>query len=80
MEIIFPVEDYKIKQKVMHILESELADNVKAHCLLNNGSYAKVDKRGKVLINSQELFCEEAKMEKEKNVYKERVFRPAEPL
>ena len=80
VEIIFPVEDDKIKQKVMHILESELADNVKAHCLLNNGSYAKVDKRGKVLINSQELFCEEAKMEKEKNVYKERVFRPAEPL
>ena len=49
-----------MKKQVMHILEVELADNVKAHILNADGQYVKVDKRGKVLVNSQEQFCEEA--------------------
>ncbi len=61
VEILFPVEDEQLKKQVMHILEVELADNVKAHILNADGQYVKVDKRGKVLVNSQEQFCEEAK-------------------
>lgn len=37
-----------------------MEDNVKAHVLLPDGSYEKPDKRGKVLVNSQEQFCQEA--------------------
>ena len=44
----------------MHILEVELADNVKAHILQPDGSYEKPDRRGKVQVNSQDQFCEEA--------------------
>ena len=60
VEILFPVEDEILKEKVIHILELELEDNVKAHILKPDGSYEKVDKRGKVLVNSQEQFCKEA--------------------
>ena len=60
VEIMFPVEDEALKARVIHILEVELADNVKAHVLKPDGTYEKVDKRGKVLVNSQRRFCEEA--------------------
>ncbi|MCI9060711.1 MAG: polyphosphate kinase, partial [Lachnospiraceae bacterium] len=44
--------------------------------------YDKIDKRGKKLVNSQQLFCEEAQraIPKTVNVYQERVFIPAEPV
>ena len=46
------------------------------------GEYEKIDKRGKVLVNSQEQFCKEAKVKdsKEHGTYQERVFVPAEPV
>ncbi len=80
VEIVFPVEDKDIKEEVKHILEIQLADNVKAHVLQPDGTYEKIDKRGKQLINSQEYFCEEAD-EKAKipmHTGDERVFVPAE--
>lgn len=60
VEIVFPVEDEVLKEEVVHILEVELEDNVKAHILQPDGSYEKPDKRGKILVNSQEQFCQEA--------------------
>lgn len=60
VEILFPVEDEGLKNKVIHILKVELEDNVKAHILQPDGTYEKEDKRGKVLVNSQEQFCREA--------------------
>ena len=60
VEIMFPVEDERLKEQVIHILEVELEDNVKAHLLQPDGTYEKEDKRGKVLVNSQDQFCEEA--------------------
>ena len=82
VEILFPVDDEKIQKRVYHILEVELADNVKAHLLNPNGKYEKPDKRGKTLVNSQEQFCKEAKLkkEKDKDAYQDRVFRPVEPV
>lgn len=60
VEIVFPVEDEKLKEAVFHILEVELEDNVKAHILQPDGTYEKQDKRGKILVDSQRQFCEEA--------------------
>ena len=81
VEIIFPVLDSKLQKKVRHILQVELEDNTKAHLLTADGTYVKQDKRGKVLVNSQLQFCEEAvhAVPKEENRYKDRVFIPAEP-
>lgn len=60
VEILFPVEDEKLKERIIHILDVELEDNVKAHLQQPDGTYVKPDKRGKVLVNSQDIFCQEA--------------------
>lgn len=82
VEILFPLLEEDIINKAKHILEVELADNVKSHILQPDGTYEKVDKRGKVLVNSQTIFCEEAvaAVPTQKMAYQERVFVPAEPL
>ena len=81
VEIMFPVEDEVLREKVIHILEVELEDNVKAHILQPDGSYEKEDKRGKVLVNSQEQFCREAILMAKESADQEdparsRVFKP----
>ena len=58
VEILFPVLDDDAKESAKHILEVELSDNTKAHILKSDGNYEKIDKRGKVLVNSQMQFCE----------------------
>ena len=80
VEIVFPVEDPRLKEEVKHILQIQLADNVKAHILQPDGTYEKIDKRGKQLVNSQEYFCEEAhkKAEMKINPGHDRIFIPAE--
>ena len=82
VEIVFPVEDEQIKKEVMHILDVQMKDNVKASILQADGAYVKPDKRGKVLVNSQEYFCKEAteRAEKPKEQENSRVFVPAEPV
>ena len=81
VEIIFPVENEILKKKVMHILKVELEDNTKSNVLCRDGTYKKIDKRGKLLVNSQEQFCKEAVAEvpKAPKEYTDRVFIPAEP-
>ncbi|MCX4304323.1 MAG: RNA degradosome polyphosphate kinase [Acetatifactor sp.] len=60
VEILFPVDRPKLKEELLHILQSQLKDNVKASVLQEDGTYTKVDKRGKSLFQSQETFCQEA--------------------
>ncbi len=84
VEILFPVEDPELKQKVIHILKVQLKDNVKAHILQPDGSYEKIDKRGKALVLAQNQFCleavEMAKQHEEKwDIYDTRRFTPSEP-
>ncbi|MDO4339399.1 MAG: RNA degradosome polyphosphate kinase [Eubacteriales bacterium] len=82
VEIVFPVEDEKIKEAIKHVLDLEFRDNVKAHLLQPDGSYVKPDKRGKVLVNSQMEFCREAQemsVKKKESKEHSRVFIPAEP-
>lgn len=80
VEIIFPVEDDAIKAEVKHILDTEFADNVKAHLLQSDGTYKKADRRGKESIDSQDIFCKEAQKEIKKmdsSPRKRRLFIPA---
>lgn len=80
VEILFPVESEKLRQEILHILDIQLEDNVKAHILQKDGTYEKIDKRGKVLVNSQNFFCEEAKekISQPEERYHDRVFIPVE--
>ncbi|WP_343249259.1 RNA degradosome polyphosphate kinase [Diplocloster hominis] len=83
VEILFPVENETLKQEVIHILQIQLEDNVKAHILNKKGSYEKIDKRGKILMDSQMYFCEEAAaraVRPAEDTTQSRVFVPAEPI
>ncbi len=81
VEILFPIEDQKLREEARHILEIQLEDNVKAHILQPDGSYEKIDKRGKVLICAQDYFCQEAEQRARapKEEEQSRIFTPAQP-
>lgn len=81
VEILFPIEDPRLREEARHILDIQLEDNVKAHILQPDGNYEKIDKRGKVLICAQDYFCREA-VERAKAPREEeqtRIFTPAQP-
>lgn len=60
VELLFPVEDKLLRQRVIEILNMNLADTVKARLLNGEGKYKKIDRRGKKRIDSQSYFCEAA--------------------
>lgn len=82
VEILFPVEHDSLKERVIEMLKILLADNVKAQILQPDGTYERIDRRGKTLLCAQDYFTEEAKCflecseKKDENL---RVFIPAEP-
>ena len=83
VEILFPVEAEDLKEEICHILMVQLADTIKAHVMQPDGTFSKVDRRGKAALNSQMYFCEEAIKNAPatdiENVAKERVFKPTTP-
>lgn len=70
VEILFPVEQPKLKEELLHILDNLLRDTVKAQILQPDGQYEKIDKRGKEIFCAQDAFCKEA-TEKAKEVLEE---------
>lgn len=78
VEILFPIEKPELQEKLQHILDCQLRDTVKASVLQPDGTYEKIDKRGKVIFNAQLAFCEEAReaAKAEAEVSNKRVFIP----
>ena len=78
VEILFPVEKPQLQEKLRHILDCQLRDTEKASILQPDGSYVKVDKRGRETFNAQLTFCVEAKeaARAETNLGNKRVFIP----
>ena len=60
VEILFPVDRPELKEKLLHILHSQLGDNRKASVLQGDGTYEKVSRRGRLPYGSQEAFYQEA--------------------
>ncbi len=63
VELLFPIEDETLRNEVYDILQKQLSDTVKARMLMPDGTYEKIDKRGKEIFNSQQYFCVKAKNE-----------------
>ena len=73
VELLFPVEDPDCRARVMEVLEVELADTVRAHFLQPDGTYRKLDLRGKEKIDSQQKLidlADAAIAERHKNIDK----------
>lgn len=82
VEILFPIDNEDLKNQVIEMLRILLSDNVKAQIMQQDGSYERIDRRGKVLMCAQNYFKEAAKeylKEIEKKDENSRVFIPAEP-
>ncbi len=60
VEILFPVDRPELKEKLLHILQSQLGDNRKASVLRGDGTYEKASRRGKLPYGSQDEFYQEA--------------------
>jgi polyphosphate kinase len=56
VEIMFPIESEANKERIKMILNLLLQDNVKARLLNNDGTYSRINKRGRKLVDSQLLF------------------------
>ena len=54
VELMFPIEDPDCRARVIEILEVELNDTIRAHYLSEDGTYHKLDLRGKTKLDSQE--------------------------
>ena len=80
VEIMFPILNDELKSRVCYILSTLLADTVKARVGLLDGSYERIDKRGKELICAQQEFCYEAarRVKLEEEPVNSRVFIPVE--
>lgn len=59
VEVAEPVYDRDIQERILHIFNTMLGDNVKSHLQYSNGNYKKRSTRGKPL-NSQMYFVKEA--------------------
>ena len=61
VEILFPVEDETLKEEIIHILDVQFADNVKARVMQSDGTYIiPARKVGQKKICAQQYFCKEA--------------------
>jgi polyphosphate kinase len=59
VEVVFPVEGAELKQRVIEILMTSLADNEKSRELMPDGSYRRVKPEpGQPLVRSQQRFLE----------------------
>ncbi|MCM1047675.1 MAG: RNA degradosome polyphosphate kinase [Clostridiales bacterium] len=78
VEIMFPIEKPALQDKIMHILQCQLKDTVKAHILLPDDTYEKAVGNKKNEFNSQLTFGREAVEEakKKKTTLTGRVFIP----
>jgi polyphosphate kinase len=75
VELFFPVDDEKVKEEVMNVLEAGFKDNVKARALQSDGSYKRCTINGKPFRSQEELYkmtCKALTVNKEK----EEVFIP----
>lgn len=66
IEILFPIEQPEAKEKVLYTLNTAWNDTIKSRVLNSDGKYGRVDKRGKILLNSQEQFGKDAKQARTK--------------
>ncbi|SMD09400.1 RNA degradosome polyphosphate kinase [Sporomusa malonica] len=58
VELFFPIEDMDHIERIKDILDITLADNQKAYIMKKDGTYRRVDKRGKSINCQMEFFAE----------------------
>lgn len=60
VELLFPILQDNIKQRIIHIFDLMWQDNLKTRVLMGDGNYQRVDRRGLEPFNVQEALMKEA--------------------
>jgi len=78
VEVAFPIEAPNLKEQLVDILEISMADTVKLRIQQPDGSYEKVDRRGKEHVQSQLRFYQQAveRVHEYRDKAKSKVFEP----
>jgi len=56
VELMFPIDDAEHISRIKETLNIMLKDNQKAYLMKSDGSYRRVDKRGKAVNSQEELY------------------------
>ena len=77
VEVAFPIEDNSLKERIIEILDITLSDTMKLRVQQPDGSYEKIDRRGKELFQSQLIFYKIAyERNKSLKIAEEEMFKP----
>lgn len=76
IELVFPVEDPILKQRVFDILETHLSDNTNARIMLPDSTYQHVNRRGAPAFSSQQEFYRQA----QERIKQQQYFESRDPL
>lgn len=60
VELLFPLKDTALRQRVLSIFQTMWQDNVKTRVLQSDGHFEKIDRRGLSTMNAQEIFIAES--------------------
>ncbi|RME92701.1 MAG: polyphosphate kinase 1 [Candidatus Hydrogenedentota bacterium] len=77
IEVMWPIEDSMIRQKIDEIKDTYLKDNVKARIMQPDGTYIRRQDKEKNKVNAQEIFIEKTREKlsaREKKSDKKKVF------
>jgi polyphosphate kinase len=79
VELMFPIEDEKIKTTIIDLFDLMMKDNVKTRVLGSDHRYEKPDRRGKIPFNVQEhlaKLAEQRTIRREHSLREKRTFTP----
>ena len=76
VELMFPVDDSGHVERIKSVLQIMLKDNQKAYLMKSDGTYRRVNKRGKAVNSQDELYCRTKKRAAEARSSDEQQMRP----
>ena len=71
VELLFPVEDEVCRSRIFELLQIEMEDTIRSHLLQPDGTYQRIDLRGKKKLDSQAEICRLAQKAAAKNTMDE---------
>jgi polyphosphate kinase len=76
VELFFPIEDPNHIERIKDILDISLTDNQKAYIMKKDGTYRRVDKRGKTVNSQLEFYAEAQSAAQVQNITIEQRLKP----
>ncbi|MGY3743307.1 RNA degradosome polyphosphate kinase [Leuconostoc inhae] len=73
VELLFPLKNDRLRDKVLSIFQTMWQDNVKTRVLQPNGSFEKKDRRGVMALDAQETFIQDSLVQQKNQVKQDKL-------